>query len=126
MKKRVISTSSAPAAIGPYSQGIDTGDMVFISGQLPINPETSEFDGDDIKLQTARSLDNVKAVLGESGLTMENVIKTTVFLTSMDEFADMNSVYSSYFAEPFPARSAFQVAALPRGAKVEIEVIAVK
>lgn len=126
MKIEEISTDKAPAAIGPYSQAINLGELVYISGQLPINPETGNFDGDDITSQTKRSLENVKTVLQEAGLTMKNVVKTTVLLQSMEDFAGMNEVYSSYFEKPFPARSSFAVAELPKKALVEIEVIAAR
>lgn len=121
----VINTKNAPAAIGPYSQAIEVNGFVYTSGQLPINPETGEFAGSDIKSQTEQSLKNVKAILGEAGLTMQNVVKTTVFLADMADFAAMNEVYSTYFSEPFPARSAVAVKTLPKGALVEIECVAV-
>ncbi len=120
-----ISTNKAPAAIGPYSQGIDIGNMVFVSGQIPVDPATSLM-ADTIEEQTCQSLSNVKNILAEKGLTMENVIKTTVFLKDLSDFAAMNKVYESFFSDPFPARSCVEVAAIPKGAKVEIECIAVK
>lgn len=123
--KEVISTSKAPAAIGPYSQGIAAGNMIFTSGQLPMNPESGELET-EIKAAAKQSLENVKAVLAEAGATMENVIKCTVFLKDLADFADVNSVYSQYFTENCPARSCVQVAKLPMDAKVEIEAIAVK
>lgn len=119
-----ISTTKAPGAIGPYSQAIKTGDLVFTSGQLPIDPVTGSFPEGGIKEQTRQSLLNVKAILEESGLTMSNVIKTTVFLADMNDFAEMNAVYSEFFSEPYPARSAVAVKTLPKGAMVEIETIA--
>lgn len=126
MSKKVISTKEAPAAIGPYSQGITAeGRMVFVSGQIPINPATGSIVGDDIELQARRSLTNLKAVLAEAGASMENVVKTTVFLADMNDFAAMNSVYSEFFPENPPARSAVQVARLPKDVKVEIEAIAI-
>lgn len=126
MSKKVISTKEAPAAIGPYSQGISAeGRMVFVSGQIPINPATGSIVGDDIELQARRSLTNLKAVLAEAGASMENVVKTTVFLADMNDFAAMNSVYSEFFPENPPARSAVQVARLPKDVKVEIEAIAI-
>ena len=125
--KKALNTSNAPAAIGPYSQGIAaTGTMYFLSGQLPIDPATGEFAVGGIKEQTRQSLTNVEAILKEAGLTMGDVVKTMVFLADMNDFADMNSVYSEFFSEPYPARSAVAVKALPKGALVEIEVVAGK
>ncbi len=126
MGKNVISTKNAPAAIGPYSQGIEANGTVFVSGQLPINPETGEFAGTDISAQAEQSLKNVQAVLAEAGLTLENVVKATVFLKDIGDFAAMNEVYARYFTGDCPARSAVQAAALPKDALVEIEVIAVR
>ena len=123
---KVINTKNAPAAIGPYSQAIEVNGFVYTSGQLPINPETGEFAGSDIKSQTEQSLKNVKAILEEAGFTMQNVVKTTVFLADMADFAAMNEVYSSYFSEPYPARSAVAVKTLPKAALVEIECVAAK
>ena len=122
---RSVSTGSAPAAIGPYSQAIEVNGFVYTSGQLPIDPATGEFAGSDIKSQAEQSLKNVKAILEEAGLTMKNVVKTTVFLADMADFAAMNEVYSTYFSEPYPARSAVAVKTLPKGALVEIECVAV-
>jgi len=122
--KQVISTPQAPAAIGPYSQAIRVGDLVFTSGQIPIDPTTGSFVEGGIEEQTRQSLTNVRAILEETGLTMSNVIKTTVFLADMADFADMNAVYAEFFAKPFPARSAVAVKSLPKGALVEIEVVA--
>ena len=122
--KQVISTKKAPAAIGPYSQAIQVGNLVYTSGQIPIDPVTGAFVEDGIKEQTRQSLTNVKAILEEAGLSMSNVVKTTVFMADMNDFADMNSIYSEFFAEPYPARSAVAVKTLPKGALVEIEVIA--
>ena len=113
---KAISTTKAPAAIGPYSQAIKVGDLVYTSGQIPIDPATG--------VQTRQSLTNVKAILEEAGLTMKNVVKTTVFMADMNDFADMNAVYSEFFAKPYPARSAVAVKTLPKGALVEIEVVA--
>ena len=121
---KAISTSKAPGAIGPYSQAIKVGNFVFTSGQLPLNPATGTFPEGGIKEQTRQSLNNIKAILEETGLTMKNVVKTTVFLADMGDFADMNSVYAEFFSEPFPARSAVAVKTLPKNALVEIEVIA--
>ena len=124
--KQVIHTSNAPAAIGPYSQAIRAGGMVFVSGQIPVDPATGEFAGADIVTQTRQSLTNVKAILAEAGLGLENVVKTTVLLKDMNDFAAMNGVYSEFFIENCPARAAFQVAKLPKDALVEIEAIAVE
>lgn len=126
MSKQQISTGNAPAAIGPYSQGIEGGGAIYVSGQLPIDPKTGAFAGDDIKSQTKQSLENIKAILAEAGLTLDNVVKTTVLLENIADFGAMNEVYSTYFTGVCPARSAFQVVALPKGAKVEIEAVAVK
>ena len=122
--KKVISTSKAPAAIGPYSQAIQIGNLVYTSGQLPIDPLTGQFAPGGIKEQTRQSLTNVQAILEVAGLTMANVVKTTVFMADMNDFADMNGVYAEFFSEPFPARSAVAVKTLPKGALVEIEVVA--
>lgn len=122
--KKVIATSSAPAAIGPYSQAVEAGGMVFVSGQLPVDPATGSFAEGGIKELTRQSLTNIKAILAEAGLTMDNVVKTSVFLADMNDFAAMNEVYAQFFQEPFPARSAVQAARLPKDAKVEIEAIA--
>ena len=123
-KCKVISTKMAPAAIGPYSQAIQVGNLVFTSGQIPIDPSTGAFVEGGIKEQTRQSLANVKAILEEVGLSMSNVVKTTVFMADMNDFADMNSIYAEFFSEPYPARSAVAVKTLPKGALVEIEVIA--
>ena len=125
MMKKVISTGKAPSAIGPYSQAIQVGNLVYTSGQIPIDPATGAFVVGGIKEQTRRSLLNVKAVLEEAGLTMGDVVKTTVFMADMNDFADMNSVYAEFFSEPYPARSAVAVKTLPKGALVEIEVVAI-
>ena len=122
--KKVISTTKAPSAIGPYSQAIQCGNLVFTSGQIPIDPATGVFVEGGIKEQTRQSLLNVKAVLEEAGLTMGHVVKTTVFMADMNDFADMNAVYAEFFIEPYPARSAVAVKTLPKGALVEIEVVA--
>jgi 2-iminobutanoate/2-iminopropanoate deaminase len=123
---KAIATPNAPAAIGPYSQGIAAGNTAYISGQLPIDPATGEFAGADIASQTRQSLTNMKAILAEAGLTMANVVKTTVFLADMADFAEMNEVYASFFEGVCPARSAVAVKTLPKEARVEIECIAVK
>ena len=122
--KKIISTTKAPSAIGPYSQAIQVGKLIYTSGQIPINPATGSFVEGGIKEQTRQSLLNVKAILEESGLTMCNVVKTTVFMADMNDFADMNAVYAEFFTEPYPARSAVAVKTLPKGALVEIEVVA--
>ena len=122
--KQVISTNQAPAAIGPYSQAIRVGNLLYTSGQIPINPATGSFVEGGIKEQTRQSLTNIKAILAEAGLTMAHVVKTTVFMADMNDFADMNAVYAEFFAEPYPARSAVAVKTLPKGALVEIEVVA--
>jgi 2-iminobutanoate/2-iminopropanoate deaminase len=123
--KKAISTSNAPTAIGPYSQAIQVGNIVYASGQIPIDPATGSFAEGGIKEQTRQSLTNVNAILEEAGLTLANVVKTTVFLADIADFADMNSVYAEFFSEPYPARSAVAVKSLPKGALVEIEVVAV-
>ena len=124
--KNIISTTAAPAAIGPYSQGIDAGSVVFTSGQLPIDPATGAFAEGGVAEQTRQSLKNVQAVLAQAGLTMGDIVKTTVFLKSMDDFAAMNTVYAEFFQEAPPARSAVEVARLPKDALVEIEAVAVR
>lgn len=121
---KVISTKKAPAAIGPYSQAIQVGNFVYTSGQIPIDPATGTFIEGGIKEQTRQSLTNVRAILEEAGLSMANVVKTTAFLADMADFADMNAVYAEFFAESYPARSAVAVKSLPKGALVEIEVVA--
>ena len=126
MANRAIQSPAAPAAIGPYSQAIQAGQTVYVSGQLPIDPSTGAFAGEDIKSQTRQSLTNIKAILTEAGMSMADVTKTTVLLADIAEFGAMNEVYAEFFAEPFPARADFQVAALPKAAKVEIECVAVK
>ncbi len=121
----VISTDKSPAAIGPYSQGLSAGNLVFVSGQIPLNPATGTM-AETVEEQAAQSLNNVKNILAADGLTMANVIKTTVFLSDLADFAAVNKVYETFFTAPFPARSCVEVAAIPKGAKVEIECIAVK
>lgn len=122
--KKVISTKNAPAAIGPYSQAIEVNGLIFVSGQIPIDPSTGEFIEGGIKEQTEQSFKNIKAILSEIGLNTDNIVKTTVLLADMADFASMNEVYSAQFTETFPARSAFAVKTLPKGALIEIEVIA--
>ena len=127
MNKKEMRSPNAPAAIGPYSQGIcAAGEAVYISGQLPIEPATGAFPEGGIREQTRQSLKNIQAILASEGLDMGAVVKTTVLLADIGEFSAMNEVYAEFFREPFPARAAFQVAALPKGAKVEIEAIAHK
>ncbi|MBR5019429.1 MAG: RidA family protein [Bacteroidales bacterium] len=126
MKQR-INTDNAPAAIGPYSQAIDSGNgLVFVSGQLPIDPATGAFPEGGVQEQTRQSLTNAKAILEAAGLGLANVVKTTVFLADMGDFAAMNEIYAQFFSEPFPARSAVAVKTLPKGALVEIECIAAR
>ena len=125
MKREVISTTKAPGAIGPYSQGISLGDFVFTSGQIPLHPETGVIP-ETIEEQTRQALDNVKAVLEAAGTSLDKVIKATVFLGDMNDFVKMNEVYATYFTVNPPARSAVEVARLPKDVKIEIEVIAIK
>ncbi|MBM2661849.1 RidA family protein [Helicobacter pylori] len=124
--KEVIHSTLAPKAIGPYSQAIATNDLVFVSGQLGIDASTGEFKGADIHSQTTQSMENIKAILKEAGLGMDSVVKTTILLKSLDDFAVVNEIYGSYFTEPYPARATFQVAKLPKDALVEIEAIAIR
>ena len=119
----VVSTSNAPAAIGPYSQALDLGDLVFVSGQIPVDPATGLM-ADTVEEQAAQSLANLKAILAAAGLSMSNVVKTVIFLADINDFAAVNQVYTQAFSEPYPARSCVQVAAIPKGAKLEIECIA--
>lgn len=121
--KKAIATSAAPGAIGPYSQAISTGSLLFVSGQIPVNPETGEIP-EGISAQAAQSLKNLSAILEAAGLSTANVVKTTVFLADMSDFAAMNAEYAKAFSEPFPARSAVAVRDLPKGVLVEIEAIA--
>ncbi|TFZ40033.1 RidA family protein [Soehngenia longivitae] len=124
MEISYISTKKAPAAIGPYSQGIVAGNLVFTSGQLPIDPSSGDLVNDDIKLATKTSLENVKSILEEAGSSIEKVIKVTVYVTNMDDFSKINEVYSEYFAEHKPARSLVEVSKLPKGGLIEIEAVA--
>lgn len=124
MEKKMIHTDNAPAAIGPYSQAIDLGEMIFTSGQIPVAPNGSV--SSDISEQTRQALLNLKAVVEAGGSNFDKVIKTTVFITDMAQFGDINAVYSEFFKEPYPARSCVQVAALPKGVSIEIEAIALK
>ena len=123
--KKIISTSEAPAAIGPYSQAVRVGSTIFCSGQIPLDPTTGEIVSGDISAQTKRVLENIGAVLRTEGLTFDNVVKTTIFLTDLGDFQAVNEIYGSYFKSQPPARSTVQVSALPKGANIEIEVIAV-
>lgn len=124
--KEPVATASAPAAIGPYSQAVKTDGLLFTSGQLPLDPATGELVSDDVSAQTEQAISNVEAVLAADGLTLADVVKSTVYLTSMGDFAAMNEVYGSRFPAPFPARSAVEVGPLAKGAKVEIEVVAAR
>ena len=123
---KTIQTTKAPAAIGPYSQAVEANGFVFASGQLGINPATGEFVEGDVQAQTRQALTNARAIMNEAGLDLNNVIKTTVFLSDMANFAAMNEVCAEFFQQPYPARSAFAVKDLPKGALVEVECIAVK
>lgn len=126
MSNKAIHTESAPAAIGPYSQAIQAGNTLYVSGQIPIVSATGEFAGNDIAAQTRQSLTNIRAILAEADYSMADVVKTTVLLADIADFAAMNQVYAEFFTAPYPARAAFQAAALPKGARVEIECVAVK
>lgn len=121
-----IHTPKAPAAIGPYSQAIQAGNLVFVSGQIPVDPATGEFAGNDITTQTRQSLTNVRSILAQAGYSCADVVKSTVLLADMGDFAAMNAVYAEFFSEPYPARAAFAVKTLPKGALVEIEAVACK
>ena len=125
MTKEVINTNNAPEAIGPYSQVVIVGDFVYTSGQIPLNPATGEL-VTDIKLATKQSMENIKAILEEAGTSLNNVVKTSIFLKDLNDFEAVNEVYGTYFIENKPARSCVQVAKLPKGAVIEIEAIAVK
>lgn len=126
MKKAVV-TDKAPAALGPYSAGVEASQSsrtVYVSGQIPVDPATGNFAGDDIRTQTAQSLTNIRNILAAAGMDMSDVVKTTVYLSDIADFAAMNEVYATFFTAPFPARCAVQVAALPKGAKLEIDAVA--
>ncbi len=125
MKKRIIQTDQAPAAIGPYSQAIRVGDFLYTSGQIALDPQSGEFLSGEIEQETERTIENISAILIAGGLSLENVIKTTVYLTDLSHFTRMNHIYEKYFSGNKPARACVQVAALPKGAKVEIEAIAI-
>jgi 2-iminobutanoate/2-iminopropanoate deaminase len=124
LDKKIFSSENAPAAVGPYSMGVKTGNLVFLSGQLGLNPATGEFVEGGIVEQTRQSLSNLENVLKSNGLGMENVVKTTVFLKDMNDFSKMNAVYGSFFKGDYPARSTIEVSALPKNGKIEIEAIA--
>ena len=124
MQKTIIKPAAAAAAVGPYNQAVRVGDLLYCSGQIPLTPATGMLVTGDIRAQTERVLENIKLILNDQGLTFSNVVKTTVFMTNLGDFASMNETYAKYFTSDYPARSTVQVAALPRGAAVEIEVIA--
>jgi 2-iminobutanoate/2-iminopropanoate deaminase len=124
MEKKALLSDKAPKAIGPYSQGVEAGDFIFLSGQIPLDPTTSEMVSGGIEAQTRRVLDNLKALLESEGLGMDSVVKTTIFLADMGDFAKVNEVYGRYFGGAPPARSTIQVGALPKNARLEIEAIA--
>lgn len=124
--KKIINTSNAPAAIGPYSQAVEANGFVFLSGQIPIDPQTGDFVSGGVREQTEQVFKNIKAILAEAGLSMDNVVKTTVLIASIMDFAEINEVYAAQFTGAYPARSAFAVKDLPKGALVEIEVIAAR
>lgn len=126
MANKEVKSGNAPAAIGPYSQAIQSGNTIYVSGQLAFNPATGEIIGNNAKAQTKQSLTNIKNILEAAGYTMNDVVKTTVLLKDIADFSDMNEVYADFFTEPYPARIAYQVGALPRNGLVEVEVIAVK
>jgi len=123
--KKIISTSEAPAAVGPYSQAVRIGSTVYCAGQIPLDPKSGQIVSKDISEQTRRVLDNISAILKAEGLSFENIVKTTIFLTDLADFQTVNEIYASYFKQAPPARSTVQVAALPKGARIEIEAIAV-
>ena len=123
MSKQIVSTSAAPAAIGPYSQAVRAGNTLWLSGQIPLDPVTKDLVQGDIETQARRVFDNIKAVVAAAGATLDEVVKTTIFLTDLSHFATVNKVMAEYFREPYPARSTVGVAALPRGAQVEVECI---
>ena len=121
-----VKTSDAPAAVGPYSQAVTVGDLIFVSGQLPVDPVKGGFPSDDIKELTAQSMKNLGAILKEAGSSFDKVVKTTIYLKDINDFAAVNEVYASFFNGVYPARSCFEVAALPKGARVEIEAVAAR
>jgi len=125
VKKHIIATDQAPKAIGPYSQAVRVGDLLFTAGQIPLDPQTNQLVVGDIKVQTRRVLENLRGILRSEGLALDNVVKTTVFVTDLEQFGALNEVYAEFFAEAPPARTTVQVARLPKGALVEIEAVAV-
>lgn len=125
MKREIIATTDAPAAIGPYSQAVRTGAMVFCSGQIPLDPVTGDLVGEDIESQTRRVLDNLRAVVEAAGASLDRVVRTTIYLVDLGDFARVNEIYGSYFGEPHPSRATIGVAALPKGSRIEIDAIAV-
>lgn len=125
MNKQIISTNNAPAAIGPYSQGISLENLIFVSGQIPVNPETGEI-AKDIREQTKQSMKNIESILKQSGASLNDVVKITIFVTDLSNFTDVNEVYGSFFTENYPARSCVEVSKLPKGVGIEIEAIAVR
>jgi 2-iminobutanoate/2-iminopropanoate deaminase len=126
MEKKIIITNHAPAPIGPYNQAIETGNMLFISGQVCIDPLTNQLKNKDLQEETHQVMHNLKAILEKAGMDFENVVKTTIFITDMNRFSEMNEVYAKYFSDNFPARETVQVSALPKFVNVEISMIAVK
>lgn len=124
--KKQIATDKAPAALGPYSQAIMVGDTLYASGQVPIDPATGDLSGDTIEVQAKQVFENLTQVLAAAGMDFGNVVKTTVFLTDLANFATVNEIYASYFVHPYPARSCVQIAALPKGSLLEVELVAVK
>ncbi len=124
--KLSIQSDQIPKAVGPYSQAIRMGNMIFCAGQIPIDPQSGELVSDEIRAQTEQVIKNIKSILDAAGLSIANVVKSTIFLTDLADFAVVNEIYASHFSAPFPARSTVQVAGLPKGAKVEIEVIAME
>jgi len=126
MIKKAISTNNAPGAIGPYSQAIEMGGFIFVSGQIPVDPKTGSITGSEIKEQTHRVIQNIDAVLKEAGCTLDNVVKTTCYLSSMDNFTEMNNIYAKYFVDIPPARATIEVSRLPKSVLIEIDAIAIK
>jgi 2-iminobutanoate/2-iminopropanoate deaminase len=124
--KTIINTANAPAPIGPYNQAVAAGGFLFVSGQIPINPATGELVSSGIKAETTQVMENIKAILSEAGLGFSNIVKTSIFLTDMQTFAQVNEVYGTYFTDLFPARETVQVGGLPKNVNVEISVIAIK
>ena len=124
--KNIINTNNAPAPIGPYSQAVTAGNFLFVSGQIPMNPATGEIISNGIKAETKQVMENIGAILAETGIGFGNIVKTTIFLTDMQSFANVNEVYGTYFTDQFPARETVQVSALPKNVNVEISVIAIK